>query len=70
MSKPGQERRADLPTIGAVTVANAAAAGLRGIAFEAGGALLAERDAAIATADAAGMFLLGIDAEPQQETIA
>ena len=61
MSKPGQERRADLPTIGAATVANAAAAGLRGIAFEAGGALLAERDAAIAAADAAGMFLIGID---------
>src|SRR5262249_11377765 len=43
LSKPGQERRADLPTLGPVTIANAAAAGLRGIAFEAGGALLADR---------------------------
>lgn len=59
--KPGQERRADLPTIGVQTVRAAAAAGLRGIAFEAGGTLLADREAAIATADSAGVFLLGLD---------
>jgi len=64
LSKPGQERRADLPTLGPVTIANAIAAGLRGIAFEAGGALLAEREASVAAADAAGIFLLGID--PQE----
>ncbi|MDE2574831.1 MAG: UDP-2,3-diacylglucosamine diphosphatase LpxI [Rhodospirillales bacterium] len=58
--KPGQDRRADLPTIGPGTVAAAAAAGLRGIAFEAGGTLLAEREASITAADAAGVFLLGI----------
>ena len=61
ISKPGQERRADLPTIGPVTIANAAAAGLRGIAFEAGGALVTEREACITAADAAGLFLIGID---------
>lgn len=59
--KPGQDRRADLPTIGPGTLAAAAAAGLRGIAFEAGGTLLADRAACIAAADAAGLFLLGID---------
>jgi UDP-2,3-diacylglucosamine hydrolase len=59
--KPGQERRADLPTLGVRTVRGAAAAGLQGIAFEAGGTLLADRDAAIAAADAAGIFLLGLD---------
>ena len=59
--KPGQERRADLPTIGAQTIRNAAAAGLRGVAFEAGGTLLAEREEALALADAAGLFLLGFD---------
>jgi DUF1009 family protein len=64
LSKPGQDRRADLPTLGPVTIANAIAAGLRGIAFEAGGALLAEREASVAAADAAGIFLLGID--PQE----
>lgn len=59
--KPGQERRADLPTIGSETVRAAARAGLRGIAFEAGGAILADREATIAAADEAGLFLLGID---------
>jgi len=59
--KPDQDRRADLPTIGAQTIRNAAAAGLRGVAFEANGTLLVERDEAIALADAAGLFLLGID---------
>jgi DUF1009 family protein len=59
--KPGQERRVDLPTIGPETVAGAAAAGLRGIAFEAGGAILVDRDATIAAADKAGLFLLGLD---------
>lgn len=59
--KPGQDRRADLPTIGLETVRAAAAAGLRGIAFEAGGTLLAERDSLARVADAAGVFLLGLD---------
>jgi DUF1009 family protein len=61
--KPGQDRRADLPTIGPATMRAAGAAGVRGVAFEAGGTILAERDSAIAAADAAGMFLLGLDAE-------
>jgi DUF1009 family protein len=59
--KPGQDRRADLPTIGPATVQGAIAAGLRGIAFEAGGTLLAEREATIAAADVAGIFLMGFD---------
>jgi DUF1009 family protein len=59
--KPGQDRRADLPTIGPATLKAAAAAGLRGVAFEAGGTILAERSMTIATADAAGLFLLGLD---------
>ena len=43
--------------------AAAAAAGLRGVAFEAGGTILADRAAAVAAADAAGLFLLGLDPE-------
>ncbi len=58
--KPGQDRRADLPTVGPETLRGAADAGLRGVAFEAGGTILAERDAAVAAADAAGLFLLGL----------
>ena len=61
IAKPGQERRADLPTLGAETVRGAIAAGLRGVAFEAGGAMLAERAEAVALADAGGVFLLGFD---------
>lgn len=61
--KPGQDRRTDLPTIGPATIAAAAAAGLRGLAFEAGGTLITDRAACIAAADAAGLFLLGIDGE-------
>jgi DUF1009 family protein len=61
--KPGQDRRADLPTIGPGTVRAAAAAGLRGIAFEAGGTILTDRAALVRAADEAGLFLTGIDPE-------
>jgi UDP-2,3-diacylglucosamine hydrolase len=61
--KPGQDRRADLPTIGSETVRGAAEAGLRGIAFEAGGTLLADRGALVARADEAGLFLFGLEPE-------
>jgi DUF1009 family protein len=61
--KPGQDKRADLPTIGPDTIRHAAAAGLRGVAFEAKATILAEREACVATADAAGLFLLGLDPE-------
>ncbi len=60
LKKPGQEARADLPTIGPATVEGAGAAGLRGIAVEAGGALLIERQAIVAAADDAGLFIVGI----------
>ncbi len=59
--KPGQEPRADLPTIGVGTVEAAAAAGLRGIAVEAGGALLIDPEKTIRAADNAGLFLLGVE---------
>ena len=58
--KPGQDRRADLPTIGPATIAGAVRAYLRGVAFEADGTILADREALIAAADAGGLFLLGL----------
>ncbi len=61
MAKPGQDRRADLPTIGPRTPRAAAAAGLRGVAFEAGGTLLIDRAGCVAAADEVGVFLLGFD---------
>lgn len=60
VAKPGQERRVDLPSIGADTVRQAAAAGLAGIALEAGGGLVLGRDAVARAADAAGLFVVGV----------
>jgi DUF1009 family protein len=59
--KPGQDRRADLPTIGPRTAAAAAAAGLRGIAFEAGGTLLTSPDRLRESANRDELFVVGID---------
>ncbi len=61
--KPGQDRRADMPTIGPRTVENAASAGLRGIAYEAGGTMLTDAEACIEAADRRGLFLVGVDAD-------
>ncbi len=63
LPKPGQERRVDLPTIGVSTVERAIAAGLHGIAVEAGGALVVDREAVVTRADAVGLFVTGIDPE-------
>jgi len=60
IKKPGQDRRADLPTVGVETAAAAAAAGLRGIAFEAGGTLVMDEVEMVREADDAGLFLIGI----------
>ncbi len=60
MKKPGQERRVDLPTIGPKTVAGARAAGLRGIAVEAGGSLIVDRAAVVEAADDAGLFVVAV----------
>ena len=62
LKKPSQERRVDLPTIGAATVSAAAAAGLRGIAVEAGGSLVLDPEAVARRADDAGLFVIGVAA--------
>jgi len=58
--KPGQERRVDLPAIGPDTVDRAAAAGLAGIALEAGNALVLDEAETIRRADAKGLFVVGM----------
>ena len=55
--KPGQDRRIDLPAIGPETVDQVARAGLAGIAWQAGGVILLEREDAVERARAAGVFL-------------
>lgn len=57
--KPIQERRVDLPTIGVQTIENAAAAGLIGIAGEAHGLIVLDREAVIEAADRLGIFIWG-----------
>lgn len=63
LSKPDQERRADLPTIGPRTVEYAAEAALAGIAVEGEGALVLNRDEVVETADRLGLFVVGLSAE-------
>ena len=60
MKKPGQERRADLPTIGAGTIERLAEAGFQGVAVEAGETLILERTQAVARADEHGVFMVGV----------
>ena len=64
-AKPSQDLRVDLPTIGPRTVAGVAAAGLAGIALEAGRVMIADRPVTLAAADAAGLFLVGVQPGPR-----
>jgi DUF1009 family protein len=60
--KPGQDRRVDLPAIGPRTVRLAAAAGLSGIAVEAGGVLLVSRADLVDEAVRRDVFITGLPA--------
>lgn len=62
--KPRQDERADLPSIGPDTVSAARAAGLAGIAVDAGRSLILDYRATIDRADACGLFIIGIEAAP------
>ncbi|WP_395648337.1 LpxI family protein [Terricaulis sp.] len=59
--KPIQDMRIDLPVVGVQTIERAASAGLAGVAVQAGSALVVRREAIIAAADKAGLFVLGFD---------
>ena len=61
VTKPGQQRKVDLPTIGVDTLLEAERAGLAGIAVEAGGALVVDRAGVIEAADRAGLFVVGVE---------
>ena len=60
VKKPGQDRRADLPTVGDRTVTLAIEAGLSGIAVHAGHCLLVNRPLMVERADQAGLFITGV----------
>lgn len=58
--KPDQDRRFDLPAIGAETASAAVRAKFAGIAVEAGGAFVFEREQLVRIADGAGLFVVGV----------
>jgi UDP-2,3-diacylglucosamine hydrolase len=58
--KPGQDIRADLPAIGPLTVEAVVAAGLRGVALEAGHSIILERNRTIELARKAGIYIYGV----------
>lgn len=60
LKKPGQEARADLPSIGPETIETLANAGFCGIALEAGGSLILDQDKTVAVANARGLFIVGV----------
>ena len=57
-SKPQQDLRVDMPTIGPRTVAAVAGAGLAGIVIEAGRVMIAERAETLKAAETSGTFIL------------
>jgi UDP-2,3-diacylglucosamine hydrolase len=65
--KPGQEMRVDLPAIGPETIRKAEKAGLRGVAVEAGFALIIDRDEVVNCADKAGLFVYGFSDVDMEE---
>ena len=58
-AKPQQDLRVDMPAIGPRTVDGVAAAGLAGIAIEAGRVMIVDRAETIGRADAADVFIVG-----------
>jgi DUF1009 family protein len=56
-TKPGQDRRIDLPTLGPDTLNGVAAAGLGGVAFEAGSVICLDLPEMQRRADELGLFL-------------
>ncbi|PXW64234.1 UDP-2,3-diacylglucosamine diphosphatase LpxI [Methylobacterium sp. B4] len=64
LPKLGQDLRIDLPAIGPRTVRRAADAGCAGIAIGAGHTLVIDAPQTVAAADAAGLFLIGVEVAP------
>lgn len=58
--KPTQDAKTDMPVIGVSTIERAAAVGLAGIGLQAGGALIMDKEAVAARADALGLFVTGV----------
>ena len=68
LPKPGQEKRADLPTISPQTVENANKAGIQGIPIHASDTLFVDREQTIALADLLGLFIFSFDPDKWLES--
>ena len=66
-AKPGQELRADLPTVGPATVTMAHAAGLAGIGVEADRSIILDQGAMVARADELGLFVVGLSGQDYEQ---
>jgi hypothetical protein len=64
LCKTGQDQDLDLPTLGLKTIELAIKHGLSGIAIEAGASLMVDKDACVKMANAAKIFIIGI--QPDQ----
>lgn len=64
--KPGQDMRVDLPAIGLQTIDLFIQYGIGGIAVEAGGILLIEKEAVIKKADDHGIFIVGLSSSQME----
>ncbi|MGN0919523.1 MAG: LpxI family protein [Alphaproteobacteria bacterium] len=62
VSKPQQDRRMDLPTIGPATVQAVKNAGFVGIAVEAGAVLISQSEQTVKLANQLGIFIVGVKA--------
>jgi len=60
VSKPLQDSRFDIPTIGIATITGMAAVKATALAFEAGATLLVDREGTIAAANQQGITLIGV----------
>lgn len=58
--KPGQDLRTDLPAMGLQTIELLKKYGIGGIAVEAGGILMIEREEVVKMADQEGIFVIGV----------
>ena len=63
ISKPHQEKRVDLPTIGLLTIEQLSQAGFSGLAIEAGAALVLNKDDLVKEADRRKLFVIGVSRE-------
>jgi len=69
LSKPGQDLRTDMPTIGIETIHQLSKSNLKGVAIEAGACLLLNREETIKMANKLGLFIYGVSNKNKKDPI-